>query len=49
MSSDGEDVPEPDYTNGNRAFVQAFLARGTLTFKDAKPLLARIFTIESGK
>lgn len=39
-------VPE-HYNDGNRAFLQAFLARGTLTFEDAQPILATIFTIES--
>ncbi|KAI1109786.1 Nse1 non-SMC component of SMC5-6 complex-domain-containing protein [Nemania sp. NC0429] len=32
------------YNNGNRAFLQAFLARGTMTFKAAQPILAAIFT-----
>ncbi|KAF9881884.1 RING-like domain-containing protein [Colletotrichum karsti] len=39
-------VPE-HYNDGNRAFLQAFLARGTLTFEDAQRILATIFTIES--
>ncbi|WYZ45329.1 hypothetical protein EsH8_VIII_000645 [Colletotrichum jinshuiense] len=39
-------VPE-HYNNGNRAFLQAFLARGTLTFEDAQPILAEIFTLEA--
>ncbi|MCJ1425848.1 hypothetical protein MMC29_003748 [Sticta canariensis] len=32
------------YNNSNRAFLQAFLARSTLTFDEAKPILAAIFT-----
>jgi len=32
------------YTNSNRAFLQAFLARSTLTFEEAKPILAAIST-----
>ena len=33
-----------EYNNSHRAFLQAFLARSTLTFEEAKPLLAAIFT-----
>ncbi|MCJ1259691.1 hypothetical protein MMC24_007530 [Lignoscripta atroalba] len=40
MSDDGE----TPYNNTNRAFLQAFLARSTLTFEEAKPILAAIFT-----
>ena len=32
------------YNDSNRAFLQAFIARGTLTFREAQPLLADIFT-----
>lgn len=32
------------YNDSNRAFLQAFIARSTLTFEEAKPLLAAIFT-----
>ncbi|KAI1182420.1 Nse1 non-SMC component of SMC5-6 complex-domain-containing protein [Nemania serpens] len=32
------------YNDGNRAFLQAFLARGTMTFKASQPILAAIFT-----
>ena len=32
------------YNNTNRAFLQAFLARSTLTYEEAKPILAAIFT-----
>ncbi|KAI9760138.1 MAG: hypothetical protein M4579_001858 [Chaenotheca gracillima] len=32
------------YDDSNRAFLQAFLARGTLTYDEAKPILAAIFT-----
>ncbi|KAF6842056.1 RING-like domain-containing protein [Colletotrichum plurivorum] len=39
-------VPE-QYDDGNRAFLQAFLARGTLTFEEAQPILATIFSIEA--
>lgn len=34
------------YNDGNRAFVQAFMARGSMTLKDSKPILAAIFTAE---
>lgn len=33
------------YNNSNRAFLQAFLARSTLTFDEAKPILAAIFSV----
>lgn len=42
--SDAEEEEEAQYNNTNRAFLQAFLARSTLTFDDAKPILAAIFT-----
>ncbi|KAF7511530.1 hypothetical protein GJ744_004118 [Endocarpon pusillum] len=37
------------YNDSNRAFVQAFLARGTLTYETSKPLLASIFTVHEGR
>ncbi|KAI9887666.1 MAG: hypothetical protein M1823_000530 [Watsoniomyces obsoletus] len=37
------------YDDSNRAFLQAFLARGTLTFEEAKPILAGIFTVKEGQ
>ncbi|RFU34860.1 hypothetical protein B7463_g1483, partial [Scytalidium lignicola] len=45
------DVDDPGhltehYNDSNRAFLQAFVARGTLTFKEAKPILAAIFTVQ---
>ncbi|KAH6996514.1 Nse1 non-SMC component of SMC5-6 complex-domain-containing protein [Ilyonectria sp. MPI-CAGE-AT-0026] len=36
------------YTAGNRAFLQAILARGTITFEEAQPVLAEIFTADRG-
>ncbi|KAI9826132.1 MAG: hypothetical protein M1832_000581 [Thelocarpon impressellum] len=38
-----EDI-DTRYNDSNRAFLQAFLARGTLTIKEAKPVLAAIFS-----
>lgn len=38
------DGGDSNYTNSNRAFLQAFLARSTLTFEEAKPILAAIST-----
>ncbi|MCJ1405488.1 hypothetical protein MMC11_008716 [Xylographa trunciseda] len=40
MADDEEEV----YNNTNRAFLQAFLARSTLTYDEAKPILAAICT-----
>ena len=39
--SDEEGSP---YNNTNRAFLQALLARSTITYEEAKPILAAIFT-----
>lgn len=36
------------YNDGNRAFLQAFMARGTMTFPEAQGVLAEIFTIQEG-
>ena len=38
------DEEDPQYNNSNRAFLQAFIARSTLTFDEAKPILAAILT-----
>ena len=38
------DDADGQYNNSNHAFIQAFIARSTLTFEEAKPLLAAIFT-----
>lgn len=35
---------DDQYGNSNRAFLQAFIARSTLTFEDAKPIIAAIST-----
>ena len=35
---------ESQYNNSNRAFLQAFIARNPLTFEDAQPILASIFS-----
>ncbi|EKD21453.1 RING-like domain-containing protein [Drepanopeziza brunnea f. sp. 'multigermtubi' MB_m1] len=40
------DAPDLGYDDGNRAFLQSFMARGTMTLKQAKPMLAAIFTIQ---
>ena len=38
-----------NYDDANRAFLQAFLARSSLTFETAKPVLAAIFTVREGR
>ncbi|MCJ1373686.1 hypothetical protein MMC20_004915 [Loxospora ochrophaea] len=40
MSDDGE----VSYNNSNRAFLQAFIARSTMTYEESKPILSAIFT-----
>lgn len=42
-------MDETQYNDTNRAFLQAFLARGTLTFEEAQPILAAIFSIQDDK
>lgn len=37
-------MADDEYNNGNRAFLQAFLARSVLTLDQAKPILAAIST-----
>jgi hypothetical protein len=36
------------YNDGNRAFLQAFFARGQLTLEDGKKILAAIFSVQEG-
>lgn len=33
-----------NYNDTNRAFLQAFMGRSTMTFEEAKPVLAAIFS-----
>lgn len=40
MSEEGS-----SYNDSNRAFLQAFLARSSLTFDEARPILAAILTV----
>ncbi|CEJ80410.1 hypothetical protein VHEMI00593 [[Torrubiella] hemipterigena] len=35
------------YNHRNRAFLQAFMARGAMTFEDAQPLLAAILNVDN--
>ncbi|XMA14935.1 hypothetical protein WAI453_007726 [Rhynchosporium graminicola] len=44
---DASDHAAPHYNDGNRAFLQSMMARGTLTLREAKPLLAAIFSLDS--
>ena len=37
------------YIDTHRAFVQAFFARGTLTFETSKPIISSLFTIQEGR
>jgi predicted Abi (CAAX) family protease len=38
-----------DYDDANRAFLQALMARGTMTFKQGQKVLAAIFTVKEGQ
>ncbi|KAK8052052.1 hypothetical protein PG993_003437 [Apiospora rasikravindrae] len=40
---------DEEYNDGNRAFLQALLARGTMTLQEAKPVLASILTVQEGE
>jgi non-structural maintenance of chromosomes element 1 len=40
---------DDSYNDSNRAFLQAFLARGTLTYPTSKPILSAIFTVHEGR
>ncbi|KAI9720155.1 MAG: hypothetical protein M1828_005801 [Chrysothrix sp. TS-e1954] len=44
---DGEE--QQVYDSSHRAFLQAFISRATLTFRQAKPILAAIFTIRDDR
>ncbi|KAJ5594614.1 uncharacterized protein N7459_000822 [Penicillium hispanicum] len=35
---------DEDYNDANRAFLQAFMSRSTMTFEEAQPILAAIFS-----
>lgn len=38
-----------EYDDSNRAFLQAFMARSSMTFEDAQPILAAILTVSEGR
>ena len=40
---DDEDV---EWNRGHRAFLQAFMARATLTFDEAKPMIAAMQSVQ---
>ncbi|KAK8060393.1 hypothetical protein PG996_010323 [Apiospora saccharicola] len=40
---------DDEYSDANRAFLQAFMARGTMTLREAKPILASIMTVQEGE
>jgi non-structural maintenance of chromosomes element 1 len=45
-------MAEPEvsgYTNGNRAFLQAFMARNVMKLEDARPLVAAIQSVDRGQ
>lgn len=46
--SDTGSIAGEQYNDGNRAFLQSFLARGTLTLEEAKPMLAAIYSVQEG-
>ncbi|UKZ61011.1 uncharacterized protein TrAtP1_002283 [Trichoderma atroviride] len=41
--------PPTNYGPGNRAFLQALLARGTLTYPEARPIIAAIINADNAK
>lgn len=48
MSDDGGEHVADQYDDANRAFLQSFMARGTLTLKEGQELLAAIFRVQEG-
>jgi non-structural maintenance of chromosomes element 1 len=38
-------LDENGYNDSNRAFLQAFMSRSTMTFDEARPVLAAIFSV----
>ncbi|KAL1996085.1 hypothetical protein VTN49DRAFT_408 [Thermomyces lanuginosus] len=42
-------MAEDGYDDSNRAFLQAFMARSTMTFEEAKPVLAAILSAKEGR
>ncbi|GAP82749.1 putative DNA repair protein [Rosellinia necatrix] len=46
---DEQDDLVGQYNDGNRAFLQAFLARGSMTLRQSQPVLAAIFTAQEGE
>ena len=40
---------DPGYNDSHRAFLQAFMARGSMTFEAAKPVLAAICSVHGNK
>ncbi|KAI1813710.1 Nse1 non-SMC component of SMC5-6 complex-domain-containing protein [Poronia punctata] len=52
MDQDQDDTVDQyndEYNDGNRAFLQAFLARGTMTFEEGKKILAGIISAQKDK
>ena len=49
MDLDANNPAIHHYNDGNRAFLQAIMARGTLTLKEGKVILAAIFTAQEGQ
>ena len=45
--SDAGDIPA-HYNDGNRAFLQSFLAHGSMRLEDGQKVLAGIFTVQEG-
>jgi hypothetical protein len=43
MSSENEE--NEGYNDSNRAFLQALMARSTMTLEEAKPVLSAIFSV----
>lgn len=48
MDGDEEDPSLAHYNDGNRAFLQALLARGMVNLEEGQKILAAIFTAQEG-
>ncbi|KAK5998292.1 Non-structural maintenance of chromosomes element 1-like-like protein [Cladobotryum mycophilum] len=44
-----EDLLRDNYGHGNRAFLQALLAHGTMTYEESRPIIAAILTADNAQ
>ncbi|KAH6895286.1 Nse1 non-SMC component of SMC5-6 complex-domain-containing protein [Thelonectria olida] len=42
-------MAQPQFTDANRAFLQAIMARGTITFEESRPILSAIYNADQAE